>query len=272
MNRLRTIPTCALVASCVVLAATPTFGQSYPTRYVRIITAGAGGFHDIVARNLAQRLGERWGQAVVVDNQPAAGLTMGTAMAAKAAPDGYTLLLGDRTSLAAAPSLHKGLRYDSVRDLLPITLVARAPAMLVAHPSVPAGNLKEFVAYVRQEANPVHYASAGAGTFAHLTGVLFEQLAKVRLLTIQYRGGGAAAIAVLGGEAKFSFLPIPVVLPQINAGKLKAFAVTSSKRFNGAPAIPTGIESGFSGLDAEQWVAMLAPAGTTRRDHQATQS
>src|SRR5262249_45763322 len=123
-------------------------------------------------------------------------------------------------------------------------------------------NLKDFIAYVRRQPDPVHYASAGAGTFAHLTGVQFEQLAGVKLLTVQYKGGPAAAIALLGGEAKFSFLPVPVVLPQIKGGKLKALAVTSAKRFDGAPTIPTGIESGFRDLEAEQWVGMLAPAGT----------
>src|SRR5262245_33720907 len=153
---------------------TPSFGQNYPTRHLRIITAGAGTFHDIVARNLAQRLGERWGQAVVVENQPAAGLTIGTGMVAKAAPDGYTLLLGDRTSLAAAPSLYKGLRYDPVKDLSPITMVARSPALLAAHPSIPADSLKEFIAYLRRQPEPMHYAAAGVGTFGHLTGVRFE--------------------------------------------------------------------------------------------------
>jgi tripartite-type tricarboxylate transporter receptor subunit TctC len=262
MNGLRAVLACALTASCVVLGITPASAQSYPVRHVRIITAGAGGFHDIVARNLAQRLSERWGQPVVIENQPAAGLTIGTGMAAKAPADGYTLLLGDRTSLAAAPSLYKSLRYDPVKDLVPITLVARAPAMLAAHPSVPANNLGEFVAYVRKQTDPVHYASAGQGTFPHLTGVQFEQLVGAKLLTVQYKGGGDAAVALLRGEAKFSFLPIPIVLPQISAGKFKVFAVTSPGRFDGAPAVPTAIESGFPGLEAEQWVGMLAPAGT----------
>lgn len=263
MNRLRAAYAFVVVTSCVAADVTPAFAQSYPTRHVRIITAGAGGFHDIIGRNLAQRLSERWGQPVVIENQPAAGLTIGTGMAAKAAPDGYTLLLGDRTSLAAAPSLYKGLRYDPVKDLLPITLVARAPAILAAHPSIPSAGLNEFIAYLRRQSDPVHYASSGAGTFPHLTGVMFEQLAGVKLLTVQYKGGGDAAVALLRGEAKFSFLPVPIVLPQINAGKLKAVAVTSPQRFDAAPAIPTARESGLPGLEAEQWVGMLAPAGTS---------
>jgi tripartite-type tricarboxylate transporter receptor subunit TctC len=265
MNWLRAVPAVSLawsVLSLIVFGATPGFGQTYPTRHVRIITAGAGTFHDIVARNLAQRLGELWGQAVVVENQPAAGLTIGTGMVAKAAPDGYTLLLGDRTSLSAAPSLYKGLRYDPVKDLLPITLVARSPALLAVHPSVPADSLKEFVAYLRQQPEPVHYAAAGVGTFGHLTGVQFEQLTGLKLLAVQYKGGGDVALALLRGEAKFSFLAVANILPQVGAGKLKAFAVTSAKRFDGAPAIPTANEAGLPGLEDEQWLGMLAPAGT----------
>jgi len=265
MNRLRAIPAFALVVSCVLFGTAPTFGQIYPTRHVRIITAGAGTFHDIVARNLAQRLSERWGQPVVIDNQPAAGLTIGAGMAAKAGPDGYTLLLGDRTSLAAAPSLYKSLRYGPVKDFSPITLVARSPAMLAVHPSVPSDSLSEFIAYVRRQSDPVHYAAAGVGTFSHLTGLQFEQLAGVKLLTVQYKGGGDAAVALLRGDAKFSFLPVPNVLSQMSAGNLKAFVVTSAKRFDGAPAIPTGVESGLPGLEAEQWLGMLAPAGTPAR-------
>jgi len=263
MHGLRTRPAWILLAvSCLLSSAPPASAQNYPSRYVRIITAGVGTFHDIIARNLGHRLNERWGQPVVIDNQAAAGLTIGTGMAAKAAPDGYTLLLGDRSSLAAAPSLYKSLRYDPVKDLVPITMVARGPAILVAHPSVPAGNLKEFIAYLRKQPDPVHFASSGVGTFTHLTGLLFEQLTDVKLLMVQYKGGGAASIAMLGGEAKLSIFPIPVVLAQVNAGTLKAFALTSSQRFDGAPAIPTGIEAGLPGLEGEQWIGMLAPAGT----------
>jgi len=262
MNRLRIIPVFTLLASWVLLGATQTFGQNYPTRYVRIITGPPGNIHDIVARGLAQRLSERWGQPVIVQNQGGAGGAIGAAMAVKAAPDGYTLLLGDRTSLAAAPSLHKSLPYDPVRDLSPITLVARAPAILTLHPSVPSDSLDEFVAYLHKQPSPVPYASSGPGTFSHFSGVLFEQLAAVKLLIVQYKGGGAAAIALLGGEAKFSFLPVPAVLPQINTGKLKAIALTSAQRFEGAPAIPTVHEAGLSGMQDEQWLGMLAPAGT----------
>src|SRR5215468_8698780 len=137
----------SVLAASALLFATPLSAQEYPSRYVRIITGGAGSFHDIVARQLAQRLGERWGQSVVIENQPAAGLTIGSGIAAKAAPDGYTILLADRTALAAAPHLYRNLRYDPVKDFRPITLVARAPSILATHAEVPAGNLSEFIDY-----------------------------------------------------------------------------------------------------------------------------
>lgn len=253
----------AAVASAMLLAVAPSFAESYPARHVRIITAGAGTFHDIVARALARRLGERWSQAVIVENQPAAGMTVGTAMAAKAEPDGYTLVLADRSSLAVAPNLYKDLRYDPVKDLRPITLVARAPSIVVMHPSVPAADLREFIDYARRQREPVVFASAGYGSVAHFGGELFAHLAGLKILTVQYKGGTAAAMAVLSGEAKFTSLSIPVVLPQIASGGMKALAVAGPRRFAGAPNVPTATEAGLAGFESEQWIGMLAPAGTS---------
>lgn len=216
----------------------------------------------MIARQLAQTLSDRWQQGVIVENQPAAGLTIGTAIAAKSAPDGYTLLLGDRTSLAAAPSLYKNLRYDPVKDLRPTTLVARAPAILVVHPKVPVANLREFIEFAKQQPDPVLFASAGNGTFVHLTGLLFGQLTNVRIHPVQFRGGGEAATALLGGHAIFSAVAIPSILSHVNAGQAKALAVTSAHCIAGAPDIPTAAEAGLPGLEGEQWVGMLVPAGT----------
>jgi tripartite-type tricarboxylate transporter receptor subunit TctC len=260
MSILRNISASLLAVAGIVLGVTAASAQTFPTRYVRIITGSPGTFHDIVARHLAQRLGERWGQTVMVENQ--ASLLIATGMAAKAPPDGYTLIIGDRASLSVAPSLPQKLRYDPVKDLLPITLIARAPTILAVHSAVPASNLREFIAYARQVPDPIYLASAGVGTMPHLTGAQFGQLTGVKLLTIQYRGGAQAAMAVLRGEAKLTFLSVPVVLPQIDAGQLKAFAVTSPRRFSGAPDIPTAAEAGLPGLEAEQWIGLLAPAGT----------
>ena len=261
MNRWFAAAALSALMGVGLLFATPLSAQEYPAKPVRIITAGAGTFHDVTARQLAQRLSERWRQGVVVENQPAAGLTIGTSIAAKASPDGYTLLLADRTSLAVAPHLYRNLRYDPARDLRPITLVARAPSVLVIHASVPASNVHEFIAYIGRQSEPVLYASAGLGTLGHLTGELFKLLAGVDFQTIQYKGGADAAVAVLKGEAKFSSLTVNVALPQVEAGTVKALAVASARRFAGMPDVPTGSEAGLPGFESEQWVAMVAPAG-----------
>lgn len=250
-------------ALCVALSFNnPGMADTYPDRPVRIITGGAGTVHDIVSRELAQRLGEQWSKGVVIENQPAAGLTVATNMVAKAAPDGYTVLIGDRTALAAAPSLYKGLRYDPAKDLRPITLVARAPAIVAVHPSVPASTLAEFIAFARRQPQPVLFASAGNGTFPHMTGLLFARLADLRIQPVHFKGGGEAAIALLGGHAVFSALSIPTILPQVRAGQAKALAVTSSVRMAGAPDIPSATEAGLPELVSDQWLAMLVPAGT----------
>lgn len=245
----------------VLLFAQPLPAQDYPTRYVRIITAGAGTFHDLVARQLAQRLSERWRQSVVVENQPAAGLTIGSGIAAKAAPDGYTLLLADRTALAAAPHLYRNLRYDPVKDFRPITLVARNPSVLVIEPGLGLADLRSFIDYARRQPQPIAFASAGLGTAAHLTGELFRQLTGIEMQTIQYKGGGDAALALLRGDVRFTALPVSLALPHLAAGKMKALALASTVRFAGAPDIPTGAEAGLPGFQGEQWVALVAPAG-----------
>jgi len=228
---------------------------------VRIITGGAGNFHDIVARQLAQRLSGRWGQSVVVENQPAAGLTIGSGIVAKAAPDGYTLLLADRTALAAAPHLYRNLRYDPSKDFRPITLVARAPSVLVTHAGLGPVSLRELVDDARRQPQPILFASAGVGTVAHLAGELFRQLAKIDMQIIQYKGGTDAALAVFKSEAKLTSVPISAALPYIEAGKMIALAVASGQRFAGASYIPTSAEAGLPGFEAEQWLAMVAPTG-----------
>jgi tripartite-type tricarboxylate transporter receptor subunit TctC len=252
----------ALVALHVAVAAAPAFAQSYPTKPVRVITAGAGTFPDIVTRQLTQRLSEAWGQAIVVENRPAAGLTIGTAIAARATPDGYTLVMSDRSALAIAPSLYKNLSYDPAKDLAPITLVASAPLALAVHPGIPAANLREFIGYAIQRAGAINYASAGPGTAPHIAGELFKHLAGIDMLCVHYKGGAAAVTAVVGGEAQVVFSSIATLLQHVQAGRLKAYAIAGSKRFAGAPDIPTAQEAGLPGLEAEQWIGMLAPART----------
>lgn len=262
MRALRIVTTAALIVAGVVAAVAPAAAQNYPAKPVRIITGSAGSLVDIVARHLAQRLGERWGQPTVVENRPGAGLTIGTGVAARAEPDGYTLLVSDRTALAAAPSLYKTLSYDPVKDLAPITLVAVAPMWLVAHPSVPADNLREFIVYAKQYKGGLDFASAGPGTAPHMTNEQLRLAAGIDLVNVQYKGGGAAMAAIVSGEAKAGFLVAANTLSFVNAGKLKAYAVSSKKRFTGTPDIPTADEAGLPGFESTYWLGMLAPAGT----------
>jgi len=251
----------ASIAFVFLLAASAS-AQDYPVRAVRIITGGVGTFHDIVTRQLASRLSERWGQPVVVENQPAAALTIGTAIVARAAPDGYTLVISDRSALAVAPHLYKSVAYDPVRDFAPVTLVALAPTLLVANPSVPADTLSEFLAFAKKQPLGVQFATAGPGTNNHIAMELLKRATGIRAEAIHYKGGGASTLAILRGEVPVGFALVPGVLPQVRAGKLKAFAVSGRNRFPGAPDIPTAAEAGFPGFELEFWIGMLAPAGT----------
>lgn len=251
-----------LMGAGFIACAQPASSQDYPIKPVRIITAGAGTFHDTVTRQLGKRLTERWHQPVVVENQPGAGLTIGTDRAAKSPPTGYTLLMADRTCLAAAPSLFKSLPYDPVKDFSPITLVATAPLMLVAHPSIPAANLREFIEYAKRQTGGINFASAGPGTAAHMTGEQFKQISGLNIVSVQYKGGGASTLALMSGETKAGFGSVPNVLPHVMSGKLKAYAITGRARFTGAPEIPTAEEAGMPGFESQQWLGMLAPART----------
>jgi tripartite-type tricarboxylate transporter receptor subunit TctC len=180
---------------------------------VRIITGGSGTFHDIVTRHVAQRLSERWAQSVVVENQGAAALTVGTGMAARAVPDGYTLIMSDRSALAVAPHLYKSVPYDPARDFSPITLAALTPTLLVAHPSVPAANLREFLAYAKSQRPEVHFASAGPGTNNHIAMELLKVATGINAVAIHYKGGGASTQALVSGEVKVGWRPAECVAP-----------------------------------------------------------
>jgi len=252
-----------LIFAGILSWAMPASPQDYPGKPVRIVTGGAGTFHDIVTRQLAQRLSERWGQPIIVENRPGAGMTIAAGTVVRSAPDGYTLLMADRTCIAVAPSLYKNLPYDPIRDLMPITLAALAPMMLVAHPSVPASNLLEFVEHVKKQPAAFHYASAGPGTAIHMTGELFKHVAGVNMVSVNYKGGGAATMAIVSGEVKAGFGSIPNVLPHVSVGKLKAYATTSKTRFGSAPDVPTAGEAGMPDLESAQWIGILAPAKTS---------
>jgi tripartite-type tricarboxylate transporter receptor subunit TctC len=261
MNTLRRAT--ALLLTAVVLCGTGSASaQKYPVKAVHIVTGGVGTFHDIVARQLGQKLSERWGQPVVVENQGAAALTVGTGMVARAAPDGYTLVLSDRSALAVAPHLYKSVPYDPVKDFSPITLVATVTTMLVANASVPAATLPEFLAYARKQPHETFFATAGPGTNNHIAMELLKHETGINAVPVHYKGGGASTLAMVSGEVKEGFGAVPSLLPYVKSGKLKAYVVTSKHRFPGAPDVPTVAEAGLPDLELEFWIGMLAPAGT----------
>lgn len=240
----------------------PAASENYPSRTVRIITSTPGNFHDIVARRIALSLSEKWRQPVIVENRGGAGATLAATAAANAAPDGYTLLVTDRTGLCVSPILHTKLGYDPFKDLAPVTLLGAAPMLLIANASVPAASLDEFIGYLRRSKNSVEFASAGPGTGNHLLGELLKQSAHVDLVNVHYKGSPAAMMGLLAGETKASFMLIPVGLPHVRAGRVKAYATTGRRRFPGAADVPTVAELGMPELQAELWLALMAPAHT----------
>jgi tripartite-type tricarboxylate transporter receptor subunit TctC len=250
-----------IAAALLLAAGTALAAEEYPARSVRIFTSTPGNFHDIVARHLARALAERWGQPVVVENRGGAGATLAATATAQSPADGYTLLVSDRTGLTVSPTLMRNLAYDPFRDLAPISLLAAAPTILAAHSSVPAADMQQFVAYMR--ASPeTHLASAGPATGSHLLGEVLKQVTGANVVNVQYKGTPAAMTALLAGETKAGFMLVPVALPHIKAGRVKAYATTGRNRFPGAPSIPTMAELGMGELESELWLALMAPART----------
>lgn len=249
---------CALFAALIA----PAFAQNYPVKPVRILVpfpAGAG--VDIVARMLGQPLTETWGQAVVVDNRPGAGGTIACELAAKAAPDGYTLLLGNLSTFAMAPSLYRKVNYDPVKSFAPITLINTSANVLVAHPAVPAATLQALIALARSRPGQLSYASAGSGTSPHLAAELFKTMAGVDLLHVPYKGSPQALTDLLGGQTQIMFASLVSALPHVRQGRLRALGVTSSKRAAALPDTPAIGES-LRGYDVSVWMGIVAPANT----------
>ena len=238
-------------------------GQAYPTRVVRIVVAFTpGGAVDTLARTMAQKMTEAWGQSVIVDNRPGAGGTIGTDSVAKATPDGYTLTAGAVSTHAINAGLYKKLPYDPVRDFAPVALMAAVPNVLVVNPSLPAKSTKELIAIARQKPGALSYASAGAGTTLHLSGELFKSMAKVDIVHIPYKGSAPAVADVIGGQVPMMFDSITSSLPYVKAGRLRALGITSVKRSAAMPEVPTISESALPGYDMNPWFGLFAPAGT----------
>ena len=251
----------ALCLACLLLSGMAG-AQSYPARPIRmIVPQSAGGSTDLVARPLAQRLSEVLGQSVIVDNRVGAGSTIGTDLAAKAAPDGYTLL-AVAASFTMSPSLYKKLPFDPVRDFEPISQLTSLPNILVVRPSLPATTLKEFIAYAKARPGQLNFGSSGVGTGTHMSMELLMNLTGIRMTHVPYKGGAPSVTALLGNEVNVVFATISTALPHVRSGRLRALAVSTAKRSAAVPQVPTIAESGVPGFDYSSWIGLLAPART----------
>lgn len=258
----------AAAAAVLVAAGTASAAQAqaprYPTKAIRMVNPFTpGGSVDIVARAVSQRLNEAWGQPAIVDNRPGAGTTIGTGMVVRALPDGYTLLTTTGT-IAVNASLYQNLTFNVVKDLAPVAHVVQTPSILAVHPSLPVKSVQELISLAKAKPGQIVFASSGAGTSTHLTMEIFRSQAQIQMLHVPYKGATPAVGALLGGEAQAIFNPITAILPQVRAGRLRALAISSPKRVELAPEIPTVAESGLPGFEVMIWYAVFAPAGTPR--------
>ncbi len=239
--------------------------EPYPTRPIKIIVpTPAGGPVDVIARLVGNYLSSTLGQAVVIDNRPGAGNTIGSKEAAQAEPDGYTLLYSSASGLVLAPMLQKNAGYDPLTSYDPIALVAQSSNILVVHPSVPVNSVRELVAYAKANPGKVNFSSGGIGVLPHLIGEWFKSKAGIDIVHVPYRGGGPSINDLVGGQVQMTFEGTSVLLPLIRSGKVRALATTSAKRIAELPDLPTMVESGFPGFVSTSWTGLLAPAHTPR--------
>ncbi len=254
---------CMLSVMFAVPAAVAQTTETYPSRPIRLIVPfTAGGPADTLARVVGEKAGANMGKQVVVDNRPGAGGNIGMALGAKAAPDGYTLVLAPAGNLTVNPSLYRNVPYDVGKDFAPVTVLAAVPNILVVHPSIPARNLTEFIAYAKAQRGQLNFSSPGAGSGAHLAGELFNSMTGAEMTHVPFAGIAPAVTALLGGQVQLMFAGAPSVLQYVRAGKLSALGVASPKRINSAPELPTLSESGLVGFDVTSWYSIVAPAGT----------
>jgi len=256
---------CAYPLAALALIATCA-GAAYPEKPIRLVVPSApGGGTDIIARMVAQGLYESWGQTVVVDNRGGAGGIPGVATVAKAsAPDGYTMLLGSVGHLSFAPALRRNLGYDPEKDLAPVSLVANQPFVVAVIPTLPVASIKELVALAKSKPGSISYGSGGSGTASHLGTELFELTGGIKLLHVPYKGTGPAMAAMMSNEIQLCLAGTSAVLPHTKAGRLKALAVTTSKRSAAMPNLPTVAEAGVPGYHFDVWYGMMFPGGTPR--------
>jgi len=262
MNRPRIFRMAMFTALCALAAGVGA--QTYPSGPIRIVVPyPPGGGTDILGRQIAQRLNESWNVPVIIDNRGGASGTIGTALAAKAPADGQTLLIVP-SAFAVNPNIHKNLPYDSVRDLAPVSQLAASPLILSVHPSFPARSVKELVAFLKARPGQIDFGSSGNGSPPHFATELFMLLTGTRMAHIPYKGAGPAAVDLVGGQIPIYFMNALSAVPLVRAGRLRALGVTSPKRFDALPELPTIAEAGVPGYDMTNWYGLLAPGGTPR--------
>jgi tripartite-type tricarboxylate transporter receptor subunit TctC len=252
-----------LVLSAALPLAGMAVAQDYPNKNIRLIVPAApGGGADFLARIVGLKLSEAMSQAVVIDNRAGASGTIAADLTAKSAGDGYTVLMGQSTSIVIAPQIYQKLNYDTLRDLKPVTLVAEVPNVLVVHPSVPANSVKEFIALAKAKPGVLNFGSSGNGAPTHLAGEMFKTATGTSLVHVPYKGAGPSVNALIAGEIQVMFAPIVAVLPHVKTGRLRALAVTSASRSAAAPELPTLAESGLTGYDISSWFGLFVPSST----------
>ena len=253
----------ALLFATLATVGASAFGQSYPAKPIRyVIPFPPGGGADLGARSIAQKITENSGIQFLLDNRPGAGTIVASEIAARAAPDGYTIFHGANTSHAINPNLHAKLPYDAIKDFAPVTRLASFPNILVVHPSLPVRSVKDLVALARTRPGELNFASSGTGTPAQLAGVMFNDAARVKMVHVPYKGSGPALTALMSGETQLMFGSLASTLPYVRNGRLRPIAVTSLERSRAIPEMPTIAESGYRGFEAVTWHALFVPAGT----------
>lgn len=251
-----------LIGLTVLLWPAFATAQDFPNKPIKLIVPfPPGGPNDTIARTLGARMSEILKQPVVIDNRGGQGGVLGTDTVAKSEPDGYTIAITSAGALVISPSMQT-IAYDTLKDLAPVTLVAKVPEMLVVATSVPASNMKELIALAKSQPGKLNFASSGPGSLPHLAGELFKLTAKIDIVHVPYRGAAPAVNDLLGQQVQMVFLDLPVLLPQVQAGKLKPIAVGTTKRVPSAPDVPTTVEAGLPDLQTENWYGMVAPAKT----------
>jgi tripartite-type tricarboxylate transporter receptor subunit TctC len=254
----------AVLLSFLLWPALVAAQPAYPSKPIRLISPyPPGGATTVMARLISQRLTERWGQPVIIDNRPGGNAVIGTEAAVKSTPDGYTILVGGN-SLIITPLLVSNLPYDSFKDLAPVAMLASAEFMLVLNPSVPANNLQELIALARSKPGQLNYGTSGTGTIAHLMSELININAGIKMQHIPYKGGAQIVTDLMGGQLQLAVQPAIFAIAQIKAGKLKAVAIGGEMRLAALPQVPTFREAGLAGIDVNAWWGLLAPAGTPK--------